>query len=309
MLAVALWIDHSIGRMLHPVRAEIGPALSDLLIASSGHEGAITDYQAIVTQHSSTFVEGFTGWSKAVASAGWGIFSLVDFDKKKRCARVRVDQPWELELAVGLPATCPFIQGKLIGLFTLAFETGCWADPVGGSTGDGGYVEFLVAPSNKTIADEIETLRCARMQQAELALTHEVNLQTLALKAAEESQRSILNSLGDLVVTLNSDGIIEQYILPTLGRAGFPTVEQALNCPIEQVFGASFSHLNSRLRRYPKRQLTVSCELRIAEEVRHFDARVSGRKGAQDVTEGLTLVIRDVTVQRQLEEELRARPR
>jgi len=304
MPAVALWIDHSIGRMLHPLRDEIGPALSDLLIASSGLKGAHKDYQAIVAQHRSTFVEGFAGWANAVASAGWGIFSLVNYDEKEHVATVRVDRPWELELAVGLPATCPFIQGKLIGLFTLAFGTGCWADPVGGSTGgnddDRGFVEFMVTPSSKTIADEIEHLRHARMQQAELALTHEVNLQTLALRAAEESQRSILNSLGDLVVTLNADGVIEQYILPTLDHAGFPSAELALGRPIDQVFGEPFSHLNNRLTRYPERQLSVSCEHRIGEEQRCFDTRVSVRKDVQDAAEGLTLVIRDVTVQRQL---------
>ncbi|MFK7964005.1 MAG: nitrogen regulation protein NR(II) [Burkholderiaceae bacterium] len=307
MPVVALWVEHSVGSMLRPLRNEIGPALSDLLIASSRREGAETDFKAIASHHGQTFEEGFAGWSKAVASAGWGVFTLLEFDRGARAARVRVNQPWELELKVGVPASCPFIQGKLIGLFSIAFETSCWAYPVAGAAGEGGYVDFAIEPSRTTIAGQIEQLRQARMAQSERELAQEVDRQTKALKSLEASQRSILNSLGDLVVTLNADGIVEQYLLPSAGAAGFPAVSEAIGRTLDQVFGQAFSQLNRQLSQAPNSQLTVSAQRLIGSETRHYNARASLRRNAKEQIEGLTLVIRDVTIERQLEQELRAR--
>ena len=241
MPSITMWLQTSLERMLAPLRDEVSPDLFELLVAHASSQGADEDYRSIVMAQDISFEEGFATWSNAVAGNGWGRFRLLDFNEELHTALVRVDNPWELQLST--PDSewgCAFLQGKIIGLFSLVFGVTCWAHERSVHNADDCFVEFSVAPSTKTIELELTRLRQAQMQRKEQALTREVTLKTAHLLAAQEEQRAILTSLSDLVVAVDSNGVIEQYILPAGEQVNFPAKDSAIDTPVWAVFGELF---------------------------------------------------------------------
>lgn len=205
--AVTFWLNPSLYRMLAPLVKETGTELARLLIAYESSRGTEEDYQAMVTQLGPTFSEGFLAWGRAVGVAGWGRFELPQFDRPHQRATVRVSNAWELKAQAGMAEQwgCPFLQGKLIGIFAHALGISCWADE---RIIDAAHhvVEFSIYPSQATIAGEIERLRLSHQEakQSELA--------ELARKVAEK-QQTILQ-MSTPVVRL-WEGIL---LLPLVGQ-------------------------------------------------------------------------------------------
>jgi len=184
--AVLFWINPSLMTMLRPLADEVGHDLFRLLVAHSASNGTEEDYHAMVTVLGDTFEDGFLKWGAAVSSAGWGSFELLDFDLPSKTARVRISNTWELIMQNDLPERwgCPFIQGKIIGIFSQALETNCWADEVLISyDSENLFVEFGIYESSKTIINEIEIKRLARKHEKERALESVVERKTSELNA------------------------------------------------------------------------------------------------------------------------------
>jgi rsbT co-antagonist protein RsbR len=158
------WLDPSMLWMLAPMAEELGVPLLRLLIAFYSARGTDADYQGIIATDGRTLSAGFQAWFDAVAAAGWGRFSMTHLDLDAARARVVVRDPWELRMQRSLPAEarwgCPFLQGKLIGLFSQAFRTTCWAEEE--ADPGGAAVTFTIARSTRTIARELEQLRADR---------------------------------------------------------------------------------------------------------------------------------------------------
>ena len=165
------WLDPSLLWMLAPLAEELGVPLFRLLVAYNANIGADDDYRGLIEGRE--FTEGFARWADAVAASGWGRFELADYDRRAQTARIVVHNPWELgmqrQLAVGKRWGCPFLQGKLIGLFFHGFGATCWADE--SAADDGSRVEFRISRSSRTIGHELAVLRAARLdvQQREVA--------------------------------------------------------------------------------------------------------------------------------------------
>ena len=160
-----------------------------MMIAFSASQGTNEDYYTMVTVLGNNFQEGFMSWGKAVAAAGWGIFSMPHYDEKSHTARVIVRNAWELLMQEHTEKKwgCPFIQGKIIGIFSHAFATRCWADSVDICyVGDNKYVEFFVYESERTIEKELLRLKKQRMQQREKQLAQEVDRKTEQLRVANK---------------------------------------------------------------------------------------------------------------------------
>ena len=196
------WLNPSLLSMLQPLADEIGQDLFRLLIAHSASQGTEEDYQNMVSVLGNTFEEGFANWGKAVASAGWGVFEIIDFDEQNKTARVRVSNAWELLLGNASMQRwgCPFTQGKLIGIFSQAFQETCWADEVDLSYDpEKAYIELAIHTSQKTITAEIESLRQAHMQQQEVQLSNEIKKKTQALHDSENRFRQLAEVSSDWV--------------------------------------------------------------------------------------------------------------
>ena len=196
------WINPSLLTMLQPIANEIGHELFKLMVANSSSQGTEEDYQFMISQQGRTFEQGFTQWGKAVSTAGWGTFELSALDVENKTARVRISNTWELLL--GNESTdhwgCPFIQGKLIGIFSQAFNKSCWADEVEISySPDNAFIEYLIHESEKTITAEIETLKFTQMQAKERDLAIEIEQKTIELHNSESRFRELAEMSSDWV--------------------------------------------------------------------------------------------------------------
>ncbi len=184
-----LWLDPSMKMMLLPFVKETGRELFRLLVAQSSSHGTKEDYHTMVTVLSDNFHDGFLAWGAAVSTAGWGRFEILELDPTRAHAVVRVQNAWETVMQKNVPAEerwgCPFIMGKIIGIFTHAFGRTCWADEV--SESEAG-VTFRVYASEKTLENEIEALRTKHMHERERTLANEVKKKTREL---EEAQRRL----------------------------------------------------------------------------------------------------------------------
>jgi two-component system, NtrC family, sensor kinase len=100
-----------------------------------------------------------------------------------------IHNPWELEMQRNLAPSrrwgCPFLMGKIIGIFTHALGTTCWADEVLHMEPDAQRVTFSVHPSTKTIPTELARLRREHMQARERELAEEVDAKTAELLDAQ----------------------------------------------------------------------------------------------------------------------------
>jgi len=183
------WINPSLLTMLRPLEQEVGRDLFQLLIAQSASTGTEEDYHTMVTVLGDTFEEGFLKWGAAVSSAGWGTFELPFFDMASKTARVRVSNTWELLMQKDIAEHwgCPFIQGKLIGIFSHALGTPCWADEATVSYDpDNMFVEFEIYESSKTIEMEIKRQRATQRHDQEHSLSLKVDDKTAELKKVND---------------------------------------------------------------------------------------------------------------------------
>lgn len=161
--ATLFWNDPSLLNMFKPLVDEIGKDMFCLQVAYSSSLGTEEDYHAMVTQLGDTFEEGFINWGKAVSGAGWGTFELSYIDFKSSKAKVIVHNPWELVMQKNLAEPemwgCPFLQGKIIGIFNNAFKSTCWAKESYYIEKEGSKVEFDIYLYDLTLEEEISKLK------------------------------------------------------------------------------------------------------------------------------------------------------
>ncbi len=188
--ASTFWLKPSLLRLLSPLRDEVGNDLFSLLVAHSSSSGTDEDYHAMVTVLGESFEEGFLAWGRAVGAAGWGRFELPRFDREAGLATVTIRSPWELVMQDGVEAPwgCPFLRGKMIGLFTHALGQRCWADERCYQSDGEHVVEISIFPSRKTIADELERLRRELARKRARTLQEQVERLAAQLQQAQKME-------------------------------------------------------------------------------------------------------------------------
>ena len=193
------WTDPSLVHMLAPLAEEIGIDLFRLLISYSSSLGTDADYNSMVSTLGENFPDGFLAWGKAVSGAGWGTFELTHYDPDAQMATVEICNPWELRMQRDLPEEkrwgCPFLQGKIIGIFSHAFKTPCWSEDDCYHDPNHSRVTFRIYPSSSTIQKELKNLRYQRMQSNERSLVEKVEQKTRQLKQAQADLEEYSTSL------------------------------------------------------------------------------------------------------------------
>lgn len=183
------WTDPSLVHTLSPLAEEIGFDLFRLLVAFSSSLGTEEDYHMMVSTLADNFLDGFLAWGKGVSAAGWGAFEVPEYDPEAHEATVVVRNPWEISMQRALDPGkrwgCPFLKGKIIGIFRHAFGVRCWAGETC-SYDHNPHVRFNIYPSNKTIREELNKLRNQRMLARERALSGQVALKTAQLSLAKK---------------------------------------------------------------------------------------------------------------------------
>jgi hypothetical protein len=204
------WTDPSLVYMLAPLAAEVGNDIFRLLIAYSSSRGTEEDYHSMVSTLGDSFGDGFLAWGRAVSAAGWGTFEMPEYDQDAKTATVVVHNSWEINTQRNRPTNerwgAPFIQGKIIGIFSHALGTRCWADDICNYDAPAPHVTLKVYPSEKTIEDEIAKLRYERMMAREQELTDKVDERTSALQKAnlkiEKYSRTLEEKVGERTADL-----------------------------------------------------------------------------------------------------------
>ena len=130
-------------------------------------------------------------WGNAVSAAGWGHFER-PLVREDNTATVVIHNPWEMRMQQSLREQerwgCPFLQGKIIGIFRHALGVmNCWADEHLSMEEEGWRLELSVYPSEKTIETEIARLRRMRQQEREKALQALVDERTAELHEAQRA--------------------------------------------------------------------------------------------------------------------------
>lgn len=230
--SVMFWTNPSLYRLLAPLVEELGVELFRLLVAHSSSIGTETDYEVMVTKLGTDFVSGFLAWGEAVASAGWGRLEVLTYDPKTCTAHVRVHHPWELHMQQGGSVAwgCPFLQGKIIGLFTYAFGRACWADEVVVLDPGEPRLDLHVHPSDRVLDQELKALRAAVQAEREVELVARVEQATAELRskiAVIDHQRELIARLTYPILQV-WEGVLAAVLVGELNDAAMSDLGHAL---------------------------------------------------------------------------------
>ncbi len=302
------WLNPSLYRMLEPLVREAGVPLFRLLVAHNASLGTDEDY-TLITSRGSTFAEGFPDWAKVVEVCGWGRFELSAFDKEACRAVVVVRAPWELEMQRGSEVRwgCPFLQGKIIGLFCHALGVNCWADEVTSAPdAEATRVEFHVYRSDRTLEAEMARLRLAHREEAKRKLEE----RTQELRQNEAKQRAILASLSEVVFTLDEQARITSYHVPKEQTAFHEAPERALGRHVSEVMPQPIASLLldavAELARDDAPR-TVNYAREHRGEVRFFSTKLSILREPVSGLSGVTAIEREITERMHAEQALTER--
>ncbi len=210
--AALFWSNPSLYRMLKPLAEHIGVDLFRLMIALESSKGTDEDYHAMVTALADNFADGFLAWGSAVSVAGWGRFELPELDVEGCSARVRVHNPWELNMVRGTGDLwgCPFLLGKVIGIFTHAFGRRCWADEENLELGEtSSVVEFKIYATDTTIEESLAVLRTEIIEERERDLRDAITEATAEI----EEKQSLIHQLSTPLIQV-WDGVL---VVPLIG--------------------------------------------------------------------------------------------
>lgn len=203
------WTNPSLVHMFSPLAEEIGIDLFRLLVAHSSSLGTREDFHAMVSTLGDNFLDGFLAWGKAVSTAGWGAFDVPEYDLERRRATVRVRNPWEISMQRSLDPGkrwgCPFLQGKIIGIFNHAFGISCWARETCVYDSINPHVRFEIHASRKTIKGKIKKLRFQRMLARERTLAENVEQKTAELTQAKRELENYSKTLEQKVAERTQD--------------------------------------------------------------------------------------------------------
>jgi len=131
---------------------------------------------------------------------------------------------------------CPFLQGKIIGIFSHAFNTRCWADVMCYYDQDKPYAELKIFPSEKTIEDEIKKVRYLQMAKKEQALAKKIEDRTAKLRQARQQIEEHSKTLEQKVAQRTSELLNTNEAL----KSAKEEAEQATHAKSE--FLANMSH-------------------------------------------------------------------
>ena len=234
--SVLLWTNPVMFRLLAPLVEEMGLDLFRLHVAHSSSLGSDV-YETMVTKLGTDFVSGFLAWGEAVAAAGWDRFEVPAFDPLACTAHVRVRNPWELKMQRDSLQRwgCPFLQGKVIGLFTHAFKRPYWADETLHEGPEHSYLNLHIYPSERELESELERLRRALAAEREGQLVQRIDAATADLQreiAAIEEQRALIARLTYPILQVWS-GVLAAVLVGELTEEAMTDLTHALLSPVQ----------------------------------------------------------------------------
>jgi len=233
-----LWNNPSLLNIFNPLVKEIGKDLFSLLVADSSSKDSSQYHNNILSSFSTSFKDAFIKWAEFVEAAGWGRFELLDLDFNNHKVKVRVHNPWELNMQSSLRKKdrwgCPFLKGKLIGIFSNAFETNCWADEVYEDEKEDSFVEFNIYASKTTLDKELKSLKRIEKNNEISKLKTAVKLQTTKIKNHREMHEIVFKNAVDGMLIIEN-GVFIECNQSALDMLGFTKEKQIVGKRLEEI--------------------------------------------------------------------------
>jgi diguanylate cyclase (GGDEF)-like protein len=210
--------DPDLKDMLAPIADELGIDLFRLIVANSSIRSTNKDYKEVISSGSKSFAEGFSTWSQIAALTGWGSTELSAYEPENCHAIIIINNPWELRLQKNLPKYkhwgCPFLLGKMIGIFEQALGQNCWASDACEFFEDGtSRVTLTVYASTKTTYSELEKCRQRKTSKQEKQLKSEIEEKTTKLQESNNILKNITHL--DFLTNLKNRRCLEETLLET----------------------------------------------------------------------------------------------
>jgi diguanylate cyclase (GGDEF)-like protein len=208
--------DPDLKDMLAPIADELGIDLFRLIVANSSIRSTNKDYKEIISPASKSFSDGFATWSQIAALTGWGSIELTEYEPDNCHAVIIINNPWELRLQQNLPKYkhwgCPFLLGKMIGIFEQALGQNCWASDACEFLEDGtSQVILTIYASVKTTYSELEKCRQRQTSKHEKQLESEIEEKTIKLQKSNSILKNITHL--DFLTNLKNRRCLEEKLL------------------------------------------------------------------------------------------------
>lgn len=310
MPVIMAWVDSTLAGLMSGVQAMVGTDRFILALQSQGRKSVEADLQVISAFPD--FREGFKAIANIAAVAGWGRWELTSLDAEKQQCRFRVTDSWEglYQKSLGVCWGSGMLAGKMAGYCTHLFGMNCWADQTAFIARGDAWDEFLVAPSARSIEQEIENLLSTdKATRADMAVAmRRLENEIAERRKSEEMIRSLVETSQDWIWSINVDG-----------RRAYcnPAVETILGYRPEDLIGKSFftfMHDEDRANiqhflpnQIQKKQGWHNLLIRWRhrnETWRYLESNAVPILNSENEVLGFRGVDRDITEQRQLEEQL-----
>jgi two-component system cell cycle sensor histidine kinase/response regulator CckA len=198
---VMLWVDTTLAGLMSGVQTMVGTERFSLALQGEGRKSVEADWQVI--SRFPDFHEGFKAIANIAGVAGWGEWTIMSLDEKKKECRFRVRDSWEgcYQRALGVCWGSAMLAGKMAGYCTKFFGTNCWADQTAFIAKGAPFDEFVVRPSSRTVEEEIEGLLASgeatradmavALRKLEREITERKRMEE-ALRESEEKHRTLV---------------------------------------------------------------------------------------------------------------------
>jgi rsbT co-antagonist protein RsbR len=153
-----MFVNPTLAGLMSGFQKMVGTERFFLAMQSEGRKNIDIDWQIITSQP--TFEQGFDAWSRFPILAGWGRWEIVSLDQKQKECRIRVHNSFEglYQQALGVCWGSGVAAGKCAGIFSLLFETNCWAEQVEYLASGDTYDSFVIRPSERSLEEELDNL-------------------------------------------------------------------------------------------------------------------------------------------------------
>jgi diguanylate cyclase (GGDEF)-like protein len=227
--SVIFQAEHTLSFLLNPIAKDMGIDLFRLMLLNASSQ-CIHKYSEIShAPNTDNFLDIFSLWSDIKSTAGWGKFHLIEFNPELKSAVIQIDNSWELTIQKDLQAEdrwgCPFVMGRIIGVFQKIFDCHCWADDDYEFFENGNSNAVItVYKSDTPTQQKLDKLRSQRLTLNEKLLAKEIEEKTAELQKSHDTLKNIANldfltnlnnrrSLEDKLSTIKNNDSWDQYTL------------------------------------------------------------------------------------------------
>lgn len=203
---LSMWIPTTVAGLMAGMVEMVGVERFNLCLQLGGQQSVDGDW-AIISS-APTFEEGLVRMTEIAWPAGWGRWELVSLDRERREVRYRVKNGWEAlyQQALNVSWGSAMVAGKLAGITSRLLGTPCWAEQTSFAATGAEYDEFIVRPTDTTMAQRLDQLLAAGQgTNADLAVAlQKLRLQMEERARAEQDLRDKLTLIQEQEVTLRT---------------------------------------------------------------------------------------------------------